>query len=352
MQVVNRKEAIKHLKSLVYNGRQDVSVYRVLIDKTFSVPILPNQVERKERSITALNCDVLYPEMYQKKRLILYIHGGSFIGGSKVAYRAFVSLLANKLLSRAVIPDYNLAPTVRYPNAVRDIGKLFIALYNEEKASYTSYNSSVNKEYLTLSNKEAPESLQEKTSETSYIPDLIVMADGAGSSIAIEAILTLPEEYKKSIRHLVLFSPWIDLSNSSYIASKRCQDEVLSSDAILKCRDIYKGKDASTSFLAIKDLSPALLHYFPSTYIQIGEREILLNDARRFSNLLNKNNVPCMVDTYQNMPHLFQLVSGYFDSSYKAIAKMADIVLGVDSKQRRQVYENQPPLENSLHSEA
>ena len=136
-------------------------------------------------------------------------------------------------------------------------------------------------------------------------------------------IFNLREKYKKCIKKLVLFSPWLDISGVSPSRTdgkanaksvKKLSDEVLSSDVISKSADAYTYSSNFTNPL-VSPLyaSRELLENFPPTYIQIGEKEILLQDTRDFKNTLLDAGIPCTLDEWPDMMHLFQLADEYLE---------------------------------------
>ena len=139
----NRKSALKKLRLLVYSSKLNLNSFRKKIEDSFYTPILPNHVERAEHVYGGVNCDVLSPEMYSSRRVLFYIHGGSFVGGSRSSYRSFCSVLANKTFSRVVVPEYRLAPTYAFPSAIEDIQAVFRALFTEEQIA-RSLDATVN----------------------------------------------------------------------------------------------------------------------------------------------------------------------------------------------------------------
>ena len=94
----NRKAALKKLKNLFFSLKSDVKSFRAKFDSVFTNSLLPNNVECSERSYAGVNCDLFLPEIYITKRIILHIHGGCFVGGSKQAYRNFAASLAARVL--------------------------------------------------------------------------------------------------------------------------------------------------------------------------------------------------------------------------------------------------------------
>ncbi|MBP5158520.1 MAG: alpha/beta hydrolase, partial [Treponema sp.] len=85
----NRKAAVKKLKKLVIDPREEVEDYRSRFEETLSEVFLPHHVERVEHAYGTIKSDVLIPELSSVGKVILYIHGGSFAAGSRISYRTF-----------------------------------------------------------------------------------------------------------------------------------------------------------------------------------------------------------------------------------------------------------------------
>lgn len=321
----NRKAAIKKIKALVYNQKININVYRQKINEVFYTPILPNHVECQDKKFGGISCDVLSPEMYSSKRVMFYIHGGCFVGGSRAAYRSFCSVLANKCFCRVVVPEYRLAPVNAFPSAIEDIQAVFRSLFTEEQID---------------------------RSLDSEVPEFIIAADGAGASIAMALLLNLKEKFRKCIKKVVLLSPWLNLSASSalFTSKKKLSDEILSSDILQQCASLYTYESNYENPL-VSPLVAAneLLEGFPPVYMQCGGKEILLNDAKAFDTLLKQLGIECRLDVWPSMMHLFQLADDYLKDAHDALDTIATVISGIDKENtERQVFENKPVLENSL----
>lgn len=328
----NRKLAIKKLKLLVYNSKSDVNVFRSKIEETFYTPFLPNHVECSEHIYGGVKCDVLAPEVYSSKRVMLYIHGGSFVGGSRRSWRGFCSMLANKTFSRVVVPEFRLAPAHAFPLAIEDIQNTFRALFTEEQIARSLDSGSVND-----------------------LPEIIIAADSSGASIAMALLLNLRERFRKSISKVILFSPWLNLSESSYLKSgKKLSDEVMTSDCLKMSGDVYTYSSNLSNYLVSPiNSSKELLSGLPPFFIQMGEKEILLEDVKSFCSLLEECNVPCTLDVWPNMIHLFQMADEFFPEAHEALNRISFEITNITKKETsRQCFENKPRLENGVKAEA
>lgn len=66
---------------------------------------------------------------------------------------------------------------------------------------------------------------------------------------------------------------------------------------------------------------------FPSTYIQVGENEILLSDSLRLHKALVDANVPVRIDRFKGMWHVFQMSP--FKTAYEAMEKNAEFIYDI-----------------------
>lgn len=330
----NYKKGIKKLKLLAFNSKSDVNKFRSKINEAFYTPFLPNNVEYTEKSYGGIKCDVLSPEIYSSKRVIFYVHGGCFVGGNRRSYREFCSLLANNAFSRVVIPEYRLAPTHAYPAAIEDIQSSFRALFTEEQIARSLEKTDTNSE------------------EKSLLPEIIIAADGAGSTIALALILNLREKYRKCIKNITLFSPWLNLSkNSAIFTNKKLEDEIITSDCIKASGQAYTYE----SNLENPQVSPLLasdetLKDFPPVYIQIGSKEYFLNDAETFKNRLTELGNECIIEKFEKMPHLFMLNSEDFPETFDSLKKFSNQILkeNTNSASEETRFQNQPKLEINI----
>ncbi len=329
----DRKGAIKKLKLLTYGSKSNVDTFRAKLDEGFKTIFLPNGVERSEYKYGNIECDVLAPEIYSSNRVMLYIHGGSFVGGSRTAYASFCASLATKCFCRVVVPEFRLAPAYPFPAANEDVQNVFKSLFTEEQIAC---------------------SLNAERGEKPQLPEMIIAADSSAAPIACSLIFNLRERYRSCIKQVVLFSPWLDVSNcSKLITTKKISDEVMSGDVLRKSSSIYTYESNTSSPM----VSPLLagdeaLKNFPPVFIQMGQKEILLDDAKEFCDNLRAAGNDCVLDVWPNMMFMFQMADEYLHESHLALDKVGKVVTeGSGNKSAIQI-ENKPKLEQSLRSEA
>lgn len=329
----DRKNAVKKLRLLAFTSKSNADTFRTKLDEGFKTPFLPNGVEASDYKYGAIDCTILSPEIYASNRVMLYIHGGSFVGGSATAYKSFCSSLATKCYCRVVIPSYRLSPAFPYPAANEDIQQVFKSLFTEEQISC---------------------SLSAEKGQKPQLPEIIIAADGSAASIACSLIFNLRDRYRSCISKVILLSPWLNLSSSSrLISSKKMSDEIMSSDVLRKSSSVYTYESNTTSpFVSPLLAEDELLKNFPPVFIQMGSKEILLDEAKQFCDKLIAAGNSCLLDVWPNMMFMFQMADEYLHESHLAVDKIGKIVTEDFSGQEAIQIENKPRLEHSLRSEA
>lgn len=329
----DRKSAIKKLKNLAYSSKTPVEKFRKNFDSTFGTVFLPNHVERTEYKYANVNCDVLVPELYASNRVMLYVHGGCFTGGSRQGYGGFCASLAAKGFCRVVIPDFRLAPAYPYPAAIEDIQSVFKALFTEEQIA-CSLNA-------------------EKGSKAS-IPEIIIAADGSGASIACALLFNLRDKYRSCIKKIIFFSPWLNVSqDSKLLTTRKISDEIISGDVLRKSSSDYTyAANTNSPFVSPVFADNEQLSNFPPVFIQMGEKEVLLDDAKTFKLRLEEAGSKCELDVWPDMMYMFQMADEFLYESHLALDKVGKIITEDSASQNSVQIENKPKLEHSLHADA
>ncbi|MCR4939731.1 MAG: alpha/beta hydrolase [Treponemataceae bacterium] len=285
--VNDRRAAIKKLKKLVFAPKAEIETFRKKIEEEFTEIFLPNRVEREEKDIGGIPCDILSPMVYATDRVMVYIHGGSFIGGSRASWRSFCASLAHASSTKIILPEIRLAPKFPFPAALDDIKDVFKTICVEE-------------------------------------PDILIGADGSGASIAMGLLLSLKEKVRERIKEIVLFSPWLDFSDDAPIfKTKKLKDEIITVDAIKRTGNMYTySSNLSNPLVSPLYMKPSMMGNFPEIYIQMGEKEVITSEAERFCNLLRENNVKYTFDVEKDMMHMFQMADEYLNEAHLAIERV------------------------------
>ena len=252
----------------------------------------------KEVDIRELEIDGIHGEWisvnraHMKKYIILYCHGGGYSTGSSIYARTLTTKFATSTSMDVLCFDYRLAPEHPYPAATEDAMKIWNDLM------LLGYGAR----------------------------DIIVAGDSAGGNLALSLVLKLKQEGRLLPRGVILMSPWTDLTASGKSHVTRAEiDPVLNADYLKEMTLNYaEGKDLKNPLI-----SPLFGDFtgFPPTYIQVGDNEMLLNDATMLHKRMVKANVSVKMDVFKGMWHVFQMSP--FKTAYEAMDKNAEFIYDI-----------------------
>ena len=223
--------------------------------------------------LDGMNCAWVRPHRgHDRRRAILYCHGGGYTSGNLGYSRVLSSKLAHVTGYDVLSFEYRLAPEHPYPAAVED------AMRAWDYLMYQGYGAE----------------------------NVTVAGDSAGGNLALVLCRCLKAAGRRMPRALLLMSPWTDMTMSGASYRERVEsDPMLTPEYIETVRRAYAGgRD-----LHDPDLSPLLgdLGSFPPTLIQVGDHEILYSDSASLAAALRAAHVPCQLEVSEGMWHVFQM---------------------------------------------
>lgn len=282
---------IKKVHSVVENTdiekhRQSQDYFGALLGSNRETVIREQEIEDMKGEWISVN------RAHMKKYIILYCHGGGYSTGSSLYARTLTTKLAMSTSMDVLSFDYRLAPENPYPAALEDAMKAW--------------------NHIMLSGYGAR--------------DVIVAGDSAGGNLALALTYRLKMENRILPRGLVLMSPWTDLTSAGKSHKTKAEvDPVLNEDYLEQMICNYaKGQDLENPLI-----SPVFGDFegFPSTYIQVGENEVLLDDTTLLHKKMVKANVPVQMDMFKGMWHVFQMSP--FKTAYEAMDKNAEFIYDI-----------------------
>ncbi len=226
-----------------------------------------------------------------REGVILYFHGGSYVFGSARTHQAMLAKLSRLSGLRTVLPDYRLAPEDGFPAALDDA----VAAYTHLIAR-------------------------------GYRPGEIVLGgDSAGGGLALGLLHEICATDLPRPGAVFAFSPWTDLTFSgASIRDNAKADPMLPVGRLAEMRDNYlQGSDPSDP-----RVSPLFGRFdgAPAVLIQSGNREILLDDARRMVENLKAQNIEARLDVWKNVPHVWQIFQGHLSQADQALGDVAEFL--------------------------
>ncbi|MFW9784832.1 MAG: alpha/beta hydrolase [Candidatus Heimdallarchaeota archaeon] len=206
-----------------------------------------------------------------KSRVMLYLHGGGYFSGSYMSHRRFVSILCKKIHLQAYSINYRLAPEDPYPAGLDD-------------AFFT---------YKWL--------LEEKSIPAERI---IIMGDSAGGGLTLALLHRIGIHNLPQPKAAICLSPWTDLTLTSETIKTKLKEDVF-----------FNIKNMETSAIAYlqtespenPEISPIFADFngFPPIFLQVGTREMLLDDSLVIAEKMEKQGVSVTVDLWEGMFHAF-----------------------------------------------
>jgi monoterpene epsilon-lactone hydrolase len=225
--------------------------------------------------------------------VVVYLHGGGYVLGSAVTHRGLAARLAAACGATALVVDYRLAPEHPFPAAVDDA----VAAYQWLLARGVD-------------------------------PGRIVLAgDSAGGGLAAATLVALRDARTPLPAAGVLLSPWVDLeAGGASLATNAGADPMVDPGALRLAAAAYLGDVPARHPLA----SPlhAGLARLPPLLVQVGTREVLLDDAVRFAARARAAGVDVALERWDGMIHVWHAFAPLLPEATDALDAIGAFVRG------------------------
>lgn len=252
-------------------------------------------IEIRSLKLAGLNAEEIKPQQ-EATQLIFHIHGGAFYLGSMKTHRAFMSQIAARTQMQVLHVDYPLSPEAPYPAALDAVFNVYMQLLDQ--------------------------GVQAK--------DIILSGDSCGANLALALALKIQKLELPQPSGLILLSPFVDLTlTSESLRYNQVHDALLSIETLESGIQYYVPS-------SIEHGNPEVSPYFadltglPPMHIQVGSKEILLDDAQRLRDKALAAGVEVEFKLYTGMWHNFQMFSAWFDEARQSLADLADFAHRLD----------------------
>jgi epsilon-lactone hydrolase len=207
-----------------------------------------------------------------KKRVILYFHGGGYVIGSLASHRSMVAELGRAARARTLALDYRLAPEAPFPAAIEDALAAYRFLLRQD-----------------------------------IQPSAIAIAgDSAGGGLTVATLIAARDAGLPQPACAVCISPWVDLELLGGTMTTKANEDPTVSRALLKYwADTYLNNADPRNPLAtplhanLKGLAPLL--------IQVGSAETLLDDSIRLAAAASAQEVFVRLEAWPEMLHVWHM---------------------------------------------
>lgn len=252
------------------------------------------EVKIRPLKLAGLRAEEIKPQA-EATQLILHIHGGAFFLGSMNTHRAFLTHMAARTQMQVIHLNYPLAPENPYPEALDALFDVYQTLLSQ--------------------------GIQPK--------DIILSGDSCGANLVVALALKIQAEGLSQVSGLILLSPFLDLTlTSESLRYNQRHDALLSIDALETGIDYYlpSSFDPADPFVSPLFADPTGL---PPMLIQVGSKEILLDDGKRFYEKAKAAGVKAQFKLYTGMWHNFQMFT-MFDEAQQALDDLAHFAQRLD----------------------
>lgn len=266
----------------------DIDVMRRRLDRVGGR--LPDGVTAEPATVGGVAGEWVVPADAPAEPAVLYLHGGGYVAGSVDSHRGLVGHLARVMGCRVLVPEYRLAPEHRHPAALDDALAVYLALVADRDAGRVA-----------------------------------VMGDSAGGGLTAALLVALRDGGHPLPAAAALISPWLDLTASGETMRTRAavDPSVRPADVHEMASHYLGGLDPATP-----SASPlfAELAGLPPLLVQVGDAEVLLDDAVRFGERVEEAGGDVTVEVWPEMVHVWHASAGFVPESDAAIARIAEVV--------------------------
>ncbi|HEX2721611.1 MAG TPA: alpha/beta hydrolase [Gemmatimonadaceae bacterium] len=224
--------------------------------------------------------------------VILYIHGGGFVSCSSRTHRPLTTWLARHTRRRVFSVDYRLAPEARFPAAFDDV----VAAYRWLLESGAAPSSSI-----------------------------AIAGDSAGGGLALSLLVAIRESNLPRPCCGYLASPWLDLTASgASVRTNAGRCAMFAPGNMKEFADVYLGEAAAADERASPLFSD--LSELPPILIQVGDSELLFDDAARLHEKLCAARVESVLETSPHVFHGWQMLVGLVPESGEALRRCSAFI--------------------------
>jgi len=228
------------------------------------------------------------PHGCDPRGVLFCFHGGGYVTGSMYTHRKLFAHMAKAMGIRALVVNYRLLPEGTCPTPIHD--------------GFTAYR-------WLLDQGVDPRAM-------------VFTGDSAGGSLAITSQLRARHQGLPLAAATILLSPWVDLEvNKLSVRSNQDEDALFTPSAVKALAQNYL-KNVDPTDPAVNPLYADLTGFGP-LYIQVGDRELLLDDSRRLTWQAQKFGVDVELEIVPGQQHTFQMMAGRAFEADAAIGRLA-----------------------------
>lgn len=262
--------------------------------RTRNIPV-PKCVKIEKGSCGGVPVEYVSTAQNPTDRIILYIHGGGFVGGSTESRRMFTTYIASRMRYNTAAVDYRLAPEFPFPAAPQDC----LAVYRQ------------------LVRRFAPDRI-------------ILLGESAGGNLVLSLLLQIKEARLPMPAAAVCLSPCVQYDHVLASYTENAASEAMVTNLAEEVADVYV-----CSHEKARLCNPLAAPYYgdftncPPICLWASESEILRDDSVILYEKLKKAGHPCRLYLRRGMIHTWMIMPFFSEAKkdLETIRQYIDSVL-------------------------
>ncbi len=276
------------LAALAADPQMSLDGLRDLLEQCGDLARDPGGVDYLEVDVKGTPCLWAVPAGCREDRVLLALHGGGCVTGSRFSHRKIFAHIAKAVGCRALIVDYARAPEHQHPSQVNECLKVYEWILGQGiKPSH-----------------------------------IATVGDSAGGNLCTTVVLAARAKKLPLPAAVMPLSPWYDMEATAPSFKTNAKvDRLITPEMSLNMSQMYLGATSPKDPL----VNPLFADFkgYPPTYIQVGGFETIMDDSLRVAERLKAAGVEVRCDVVPEMQHVFQFMAGKAPEADEAIQKLA-----------------------------
>lgn len=270
------------------NPQMSIEELRDLLEQCGDLARDPGGVDYFDVDAAGTPCLWAVPHGCREDRVLLALHGGGCVTGSRFSHRKLFAHVAKAVGCQALIVDYARAPEHQHPAQVNECLKVYEWLLNRGiKPNH-----------------------------------IATIGDSAGGNLCTTVVLAAKAKGLPLPAAVMPLSPWYDMEATAPSFEKNAKvDRLISRELSLNMSQIFLGGASPRDPLA----NPLHADFtgYPPLYIQVGGFETIMDDATRVAERAKQAGVEVQCEIWPEMQHVWHFMAGKAPEADAAIAKLA-----------------------------
>jgi len=274
--------------ALAANPQMSLDDLREMLEQCGELARDPGGVDYFDVEAAGTPCLWAVPHGCREDRVLLAVHGGGCVTGSRFSHRKLFAHVAKAVGCQALIVDYARAPEHQHPSQVDECLKIYEWLLNRGiKPNH-----------------------------------IATIGDSAGGNLCTTVVLAAKAKGLPLPAAVMPLSPWYDMEATAPSFERNAKlDRLITRELSLNMSQMFLGSASPRDPLA-NPLHADFTDY-PPLYIQVGGFESIMDDATRVAERAMQAGVEVQCDVWPEMQHVWHFMAGKAPEADAAIAKLA-----------------------------